>query len=188
MAHCLCLLLPGLAVSNTELDELIVRLIAGVDLFRQLERQAIVNLLRSASRAVFKAGETVFEEGAEGHSLYVVVQGSFEVYRQIKGKHSQLAQIKPGQHFGEIALLGTRRRTASVCAQENSLAIRFSRKSFEFQPEAAALLYRNMANMLAERLVSADEEILFHRAVLAPATNTDTPSAAAPPTAPRRIG
>jgi CRP-like cAMP-binding protein len=173
---------------TAELDELIVRLIAGVDLFRQMERSAIVNLLRGASRAVFKAGEMVFEEGAEGHSLYVVVQGSFEVYRQLKGKRSRLADIKAGQHFGEIALLGSRRRTASVCALENSLAIRFSRQSFEFQPEAAALLYRNMAGMLADRLVSADEEILFHRTTLAPAVNASTPPAVHTSTAPRRIG
>jgi CRP-like cAMP-binding protein len=175
-------------VPNAELDELIVRLIAGVDLFRQLERSVIVNLLRGASKAAFKAGEVVFEEGAEGHSLYVVVRGAFEVYRLQGGKRLRLAEIKAGQHFGEIALLGGRRRTASVSAMENSLAIRFSRQSFEYFPEAAALLYRNMASMLADRLLSADEEILFHRTARAAVPQRSEPSASVSAPAPRRIG
>jgi CRP-like cAMP-binding protein len=175
-------------VSSAELDELIVRLISGVDLFRHLQRSLIVNLLRGASRAAFKAGDPVFEEGAEGRSLYVVVKGSFEVYRLLGSKRVRLAEISAGQHFGEIALLGGRRRTASVAALENSLAIRFSEKSFEYHPEAAALLYRNMANMLADRLLNADEEILFHRTVR-PATPKNSASSAPPiPPAPRRIG
>ncbi len=188
MAHCLCLLLLGLAVSNTELDELIVRLIAGVDLFRHVERPIIVNILRGASKAAFKSGETVFEEGAAGHSLYVVVRGSFEVYRMIGGKRLRLAEISAGQHFGEIALLGGRRRTASVAALENSLAIRFSRECFEFHPEAAALLYRNMASMLADRLLDADEEILFHRSARPAAPKRSAVSAPPIAPAPRRIG
>ena len=165
VAHWPYLFLRDLAVSSAELDELIVRLISGVDLFRHLQRSVIVNLLRGASKAAFKAGDTVFAEGAEGRSLYVVVKGSFEVYRLLGNKRVHLAEISAGQHFGEIALLGGRRRTASVAALENSLAIRFSEKSFEYHPEAAALLYRNMANMLADRLLNADEEILFHRTV-----------------------
>ena len=175
-------------MSSAELDELIVRLISGVDLFRHLERSVIVNLLRGASKAAFKAGDTVFEEGAEGRSLYVVVKGSFEVYRLLGNKRLRLAEISAGQHFGEIALLGGRRRTASVAAMENSLAIRFSEKSFEYHPEAAALLYRNMASMLADRLLNADEEILFHRAVR-PASPKSSASSAPPlAPAPRRIG
>jgi CRP-like cAMP-binding protein len=171
---------------NTELDELIVRLIAGVDLFRHLDRQAIVDILRGASRAVFKAGEIVFEEGAEGHSLYVPVRGSFEVFRQQNGNRVQLAKISPGGHFGEIALLGARRRTASVKALENSLAIRFSRQSLDTQPAVASLLYRNMACMLAERLIKADEEIMFHHRTDARTTSAEPAPVITPP--PRRIG
>ncbi len=175
-------------MSSAELDELIVRLITAVDLFRQLERPVIVNLLRGASKVAFKAGETVFEEGAEGNSVYIVVRGSFEVYRQSKGRRSRLAEIVAGQHFGEIALLGGRRRTASVAALENSLVIRLCRSSFEFHPEAAALLYRNMASMLADRLLSANEEILFHRTARPAMSNAHAQGASpvAPP--PRRIG
>lgn len=150
-------------MSNADLDALIFRLISGVDLFRNFERQAIADLLRGASKAAFKAGETVFEEGAEGHSLYVVVRGSFEVYRLSGGKRLCLAEIAAGEHFGEIALLGNHRRSASVATLTNSLAIRFTRQCLDAQPAAAALLYRNMARMLADRLVAADEEIVFHR-------------------------
>lgn len=150
-------------MNHADLDELILRLIAGVGLFRRLERQALADLLRGAAKAAFNAGETVFEEGAEGRSLYVVVRGSFEVYRMSGGKRLRLAEISTGEHFGEIALLGNHRRTASVAALEDSLALRLNQPILDAQPAAAMLLYRNMASMLADRLLTADEEIVFHR-------------------------
>lgn len=177
----------GFEMSNVDVDELIFRLIAGVDLFRHLEREAIAGLLRGASKAAFKAGEVVFDEGEDGHSLYVVVRGSFEVYRVSGGKRLRLAEVTAGEHFGEIALLGKHRRTASVAALESSLTIRITRQSLEPQPAAAALLYRNMARMLADRLLDADDEIVCHRRA---AQNQPEPSPSTPakPVSPRRIG
>lgn len=177
----------GLEMSNVDVDELIFRLIAEVDLFRHLERQAIADLLRGASKAAFKAGEVVFDEGEDGHSLYVVVRGSFEVYRVSGGKRLRLAEVTAGEHFGEIALLGKHRRSASVAALESSLTIRITRQSLEPQPAVAALLYRNMARMLADRLLNADEEIVCYRRA---AQSLPESSCAAPvkPVSPRRIG
>jgi CRP-like cAMP-binding protein len=168
-------------MNHADLDELILRLIAGVDLFRHLERQALADLLRGAAKAAFKAGEIVFEEGADGRSLYVVVRGSFEVYRMSGGKRLRLAEISTGEHFGEIALLGSHQRTASVAALEDSLALRLTQPLLDAQPAAAMLLYRNMASMLADRLLTADEEIVFHRSAHLTASAAGEPAASPVP-------
>lgn len=146
-----------------DLDALIFRLLAKVELFRHLERDDIVALLRNAGKADYAAGALVFEEGFEGHSMYVVLSGRFEVFRTVKGRRVHIADILPGDHFGEIALVANRPRTASVRACEDSVALRFSKMSLFSEPRAGLLIFRNMARMMAERLVHADEEIILHK-------------------------
>jgi CRP-like cAMP-binding protein len=145
------------------IDTLFLRVVSEVDLFRHLEREDLVALLRSASKSVFKAGEIVYDESSEGNSMYVVVQGRFEVYREHQGHRIHLVDIDPGEHFGEIALVANRQRSATVCAKTDGVALRLTKEAIFGHPRIAAQLLRNMARMLAVRLADADDEIILHR-------------------------
>jgi CRP/FNR family transcriptional regulator len=105
----------------------------------------------------------VYEEGAEGQSMYVVVKGRFDVYRYHEGRRVTLATVEPGEHFGEIALVANRKRSATVSARVQSVALRLTKEAVFGHPRIAAQLLRNMARMLAVRLTDADDEILLHR-------------------------
>ena len=154
---------PGGAMSVASVDTLFLRVIREVELFKQLSRDDLSVLLRQASKSSFAAGEVIYEEGSEGQCMYIVVQGRFEVYRHADGARMHLADVLPGEHFGEIALLGNGVRTASVMAVTDSVALRLQRQALFEQPQIAVRLLRNMAKMLASRLTDADEEIILHR-------------------------
>jgi len=145
------------------MDSLFLRVIREVELFKQLGREDLSMLLRQASKASFAAGEVIYEEGSEGQCMYVVVQGRFEVYRHTNGARMHLADVLPGEHFGEIALLGNGVRSASVMAVSESVALRLQRQALFERPQIAVQLLRNMAKMLASRLTDADDEIILHR-------------------------
>jgi CRP-like cAMP-binding protein len=145
------------------LDELYLRVVSEVELFRQLDRTETATLLLGATKAGFAAGEIVCREGEEGHAMYVVVQGSFEVYREAGGERVVLAHILPGEHFGEIALITNRPRSGTVRAVTDSVALRLTKQALFAHPEIASRLLRNMARMLAVRLSDADEDIIVHR-------------------------
>ena len=147
----------------TSVDTLFMRVIREVELFKQLSRDDLSMLLRQAAKASFAAGEVVYEEGSEGQCMYVVVQGRFEVYRRANGNRMHLADVLPGEHFGEIALLGNGVRSASVVAITQSVALRLQRQALFERPQIAVQLLRNMAKMLASRLTDADDEIILHR-------------------------
>ena len=66
----------------------------------------------------FKDGEAVFQQGDLGENLYVVKSGVAGVWKEDDERRSFLvARLLPGQSFGERALLGGGRRTASVYAE-----------------------------------------------------------------------
>jgi len=56
------------------------------------------------------AGKHLIEQGAFAHEFFLITEGTAEVLHD--GKH--LANLGPGDFFGEIALLEGHRRTASV--------------------------------------------------------------------------
>ncbi len=148
---------------SNEIDQLLVRFISAVDLFKHIDLDDVAALLRQSARLDFDSGEKVFVEGEQGYSMYVVTKGEFEVYRTVSARYVHIAKIEPGEHFGEIALLVNRPRSASIRATKPSSVIRFSKQAIMSEHRAAALLFRNMAKQMAQRLISVDEEVILHK-------------------------
>jgi len=69
-----------------------------------------------ASEQKYGDGEIIFEEGKSGDWVCVVLSGSVEVSRKVRGKKVILGILKQGEIFGELALIGAVKRTATVCA------------------------------------------------------------------------
>ena len=91
-------------------DEL--RLLRGVPLFDVLPLPALEDIARQLDHAVVPAGQPVFSQGEAGDRFYVVVSGTAEVV----GDGVPITTLGPGESFGEIALLRSVPRTATVRA------------------------------------------------------------------------
>ena len=157
-------------MSIKEIDNLLLRFISEVELFKNIDLVDVAALLRQTTRIDVAQDELVFEEGSQGYSMYIVTQGAFEVYRSAGGRHVHIAQITPGEHFGEIALLANRPRSASVRASIPSTVIRLSKNALMSEQRAAVMLFRNMALMMAQRLLSVENEIILHKTGRRPAS------------------
>jgi CRP/FNR family cyclic AMP-dependent transcriptional regulator len=72
-----------------------------------LELLAYIAFLRG-----FPADTEILEEGTPGDSCYLIVSGNVEVWR--KGHHEALATLGPGALVGQLALLSSAPRSASV--------------------------------------------------------------------------
>lgn len=87
-------------------------LLAGVPVLRPLPGLSIEQLACVAERRQVPAGDVVVQEGDPGHEFFVVASGSLLVSR--RGR--PLRQLGTGEAFGEVALLRTVPRTATVSA------------------------------------------------------------------------
>jgi CRP/FNR family cyclic AMP-dependent transcriptional regulator len=77
-----------------------------------------------------ESGEFVFREGEEGEQMYIVQQGRVRVSKKIGGRDHELAEIGPGEFFGEMAIVTKSRRTASIQAIEKTELLCFNREGF----------------------------------------------------------
>jgi CRP-like cAMP-binding protein/RsiW-degrading membrane proteinase PrsW (M82 family) len=85
------------------------------------------SVVRQLQSERFGPGEVIVREGDLGDRFYLVRSGRVGVLR--KGK--QVAQLQPGDYFGELALLAAERRTATVQALEGTEVLALSRPAFE---------------------------------------------------------
>ncbi len=81
------------------------------------------------------AGETLFEQGDRGDLVYVIEQGSVEIFRErADGSEELLTQLTAGNYFGEIGPILNLPRSASARALEptclSALTVRTFRKRF----------------------------------------------------------
>jgi NADH dehydrogenase len=71
---------------------------------------------RGATQAHYEPGETVFEEGDAGDSLFMILSGEVEVLKLAGGEPEHIGTLAAGAYFGEMALLGRRPRSATTRA------------------------------------------------------------------------
>jgi cGMP-dependent protein kinase len=88
-----------------------------VDALGSVDRERLAELTAGAPTRVFAPGDTIVQQGALGNSFYFILDGEVEVYtRRNLGVEALIDRLGPGRQFGELALLGDRRRTATVRA------------------------------------------------------------------------
>jgi len=89
-----------------------------IPLFSYLEPKAFVPLLSKVRLRRYAKGETIIEEGKEGDSFYLIADGEVAVTR--KGGQQNpltLAHLGAGSVFGEMALISSEPRNATVSAR-----------------------------------------------------------------------
>jgi MFS family permease len=92
-----------------------VELLRGVPMLRTLPLPSLEQLARGLEPVAVPAGEVVFSQGDVGDRYYVVESGEVEVV----GDGHVVATLGAGEGFGEIALLRSTRRTATVAARSD---------------------------------------------------------------------
>lgn len=96
-------------------------------LFQGLDAAGLGDLLRAAEIVNADAGQVVVRQGEPGEHLFVVREGVLAVER---GGRS-LARLQPGAWFGELALLGSQVRTATVTALQPCVLVRLPRHALD---------------------------------------------------------
>jgi signal transduction histidine kinase len=99
--------------------------------FSGLTEEDLDKLYEMAETVSVEAGHVLMEEGTMGDSLYVVLDGIFEVSKRSGQQEVVIASCKPGEVIGEISLIEQIPRSATVRALTPSRLLKISQASFE---------------------------------------------------------
>ena len=99
-----------------------------IGLLAELPGESLARLAGRMKREEVAPGATVVREGEEGDRFYVVLNGMLTVSQESLGTRRML---RPGDHFGEVALAMDLPRTASVRAVTPAVVASCDRETFD---------------------------------------------------------
>jgi uncharacterized membrane protein len=106
--------------------------LARVPLFKRLTPEELEKLAKEVDQVDYKAGEVIFNERDKGDALYVVETGSVQIWVMDEDvKPVTLTELKPGEFFGELAVLDRGERSTSATAIEDTHLHRLSSDDFQ---------------------------------------------------------
>ncbi|MGZ6154572.1 MAG: cyclic nucleotide-binding domain-containing protein [Gemmatimonadaceae bacterium] len=128
-----------------------------VPLFADLNKREVQKIARLFKKRHFSKGETVVKEGSGGAAFFVIESGEATVL--IGGKERTI--LKPGDYFGEIALIDEGTRMATITA--SSELVCYGLTYWDFRPLVEKngvvgwKLLQRMAKMLRATRAEAHE-------------------------------
>jgi CRP/FNR family transcriptional regulator, cyclic AMP receptor protein len=122
----------------------------GVGLFASLGKQELKQLAQWTDEVAVKEGEELASEGRFAHEFFMIEDGTADVLKD----GERIAELGPGDFFGEIGLLETERRTASVVASTPMQVIVMGQREFVSMEKAMPAVADRIRSAIRARLDS----------------------------------
>lgn len=103
-----------------------VLFLKGVDLFKGIPGEELSYLAQIADEVVFTPTQTIFKEGDQGDAMYLIVDGTVQVHSGDK----VFARLERKQCFGEMSILDSEPRSASITAITDLSLLKIERDDF----------------------------------------------------------
>jgi DNA-binding response OmpR family regulator len=143
---------PGESAQIKELKETLDKL-RKIAVFSEFTDQELVRLLRICNNRNIPAGEYAFREGDKGDRLYVLVSGQVDIKQRRGTEEKILVTMRPGDCFGEVAIIDSNPRTADAQAAVDTMVIEVREETVSRDNDLIALkLVRQIAILLAKKL------------------------------------
>jgi CRP/FNR family cyclic AMP-dependent transcriptional regulator len=152
-----------------------VEIIKKTFIFNNLDEQEVADILTITKEKRFSKGEVIMQEGREGDSMYIVIDGSVEVSKTLTMKMGEgnfaerekvLTRFKAEDDvvFGEMAMIDRGSRSASAVSTTDCILLEIKRGDLldliERKPQMGVKILRRMAELLASRLRQSSQDVI----------------------------
>lgn len=141
-------------------EEILAKLdfLKNISLFEGIKKGQLIHVLESLQERTYLKGETIFAQGDIGRALFIVFSGKIALSRfdAAAQKSDVIAEVNPGEFFGEMALLEEMPRTATATAAEETkvfmlFKIKLDSLLFSY-PKIGVVIAAQLAKILSARL------------------------------------
>ena len=142
-----------------------IDILKNASLFQGLDDNQIKKIAERGERRKVADGDVVFEEGEEGHEVFVVLGGRVQITVQMghKAEQAPVHTIVEGKVFGEFSLCSDEKRTATARAMKDTVLFVFNRDEFvkwaEEDPRFGYMVMKNLSQILVGRIKKTTGEL-----------------------------
>lgn len=134
-----------------------------VSIFEDLTVKEVQKLRSLMHERTYRDEEHVFHKGQPGPAFYIVRRGEITIY-QPGPPRVNLAKIRPGELFGELAILDDSPRSASAVSVGETVLYAVFKQEFDTlmvsEPLIAAKVYRQVATITGNRLKASNLNLI----------------------------
>jgi hypothetical protein len=112
-------------------------------------------MAQSLEQARFRPGDVIVREGDPADRFYIIESGQVEATQSAPAGDVHVRTMGVGEYFGEVGLLATRTRTATVRTVSEVRVLSLSRARFQALVEASAPTAHDLAQVVTDRNVPA---------------------------------
>ncbi len=124
-----------------------------VPLFATLDYDDLYQLSLGTKKINFRAGKEIVHQGDAGDSLYIIAEGSAVVTLQKDGRSAELATLNQGDYIGEVSIVSSSPRTATVTAVKNVEVLQLTAQAFDKLLNNKPYLALRIMKDITERLL-----------------------------------
>ena len=126
-----------------------------IPIFAKCTAEEIRAIAGVAQESYFQSGQIIVTQGAPGQAFYLILRGRVEILRD----GISLGAFGPGDFFGEMSLLDSAPRSATIRAIEETACLMLSSWDFKALLESHPSIAIKLLEVLSRRLRVADEHI-----------------------------
>ncbi len=144
----------------------------GIPLFDGLSRTQVHYILMAGALRTYEAGEVIMKKGEVGESMYAVISGELDVVDvsdaaradAAGGVRQFIARVRPGDVVGEMGMIRSCERSATVIASSSTELLEINEKMIKrlqwLYPPTAHRFFFNLMTMLCDRVEGLTESFL----------------------------
>ncbi len=136
-------------------------LLKNTHLFRKLAEAALEDLADQFEVSTYSAGATIFRQGDQADSFYMILDGSVKIIRLHNNKTRELALLVRGDYFGEEALITHQPRSATVVASVDTTLLRLTSAQFDQIVRDTPHLRDNLIVAISSRHLSRSKTLTW---------------------------
>lgn len=131
-----------------------VLLLREIPIFSDLSPEDLQQIAVIASEQWFPKDTTIFRQDEEGNMMFVILDGHVHVVRSVNGREQVLSLRGPGDFVGEMAIIESAPRSASLVAVGDVRVLAIDGPTFKGilreRPEVSLAVLRSVSRRLRE--------------------------------------
>ena len=100
----------------------------------------------------YEAGEVIISEFEPGDTFYLIQKGEVQLLKCVNGSSKNIDILKPGEFFGEMAILDNSPRSATCMAKTSVKCLEFSKENFEILITGNSQLALGLLKLFCKRI------------------------------------
>jgi len=138
---------------------LFTRAVRKINFFEKMNMGLLEEILKRLAYYQFDKGEKVCRQGGPGDAFYVIAEGRLKVsVREAFFFSRTLAELGPGNCFGEMALLDRKPRSATVACVEESKLFVLTAEEFDKAAAENPAFKQEIKRLAADRQYEIDHK------------------------------